>query len=162
MEGFVAAFSETFSLNIEIAKSSREVIEGAHIVVTATGRLAKPIFKEKWISEGALVLPVHHRGWENRTLHSVDKFVADDWQQISMAHEKVGGFGGPLPKRHTELGKIITGQSVGRENDAERIIDFNYGLAIEDVAMASEIYAKARAKGLGRVLPLMEKELPYA
>jgi ornithine cyclodeaminase/alanine dehydrogenase-like protein (mu-crystallin family) len=161
-DGFVAALAGELQMQIEIGKSPQEVIEGADIIVTATGRLDQPIFKEKWISPGALVLPVHHRGWENRTLHKVDKFITDDWQQLKLAHEKVGGFDGSLPERHTELGEIITGQKPGRENDLERIIDFNYGLAIEDVAMAGEIYTRAKAKRLGQILPLMEAELPYA
>jgi ornithine cyclodeaminase/alanine dehydrogenase-like protein (mu-crystallin family) len=160
-DGFVAALAGELQMQIEIGKSPQEVIEGADIIVTATGRLDQPIFKEKWISPGALVLPVHHRGWENRTLHKVDKFITDDWQQLKLAHEKVGGFDGPLPERHTELGEIITGQKPGRENDMERVIDFNYGLAIEDVAMAGEIYTRAQAKGLGQILPLMEAELTY-
>ena len=161
-DGFVAAFAGELQLQFEIGQSPQEVIEGADIVVTATGRLDQPIFKEKWISPGALVLPVHHRGWENRTLHRVDKFITDDWQQLKLAHETVGGFNGPLPERHTELGKIIIGQKPGRENEKERIIDFNYGLAIEDVAMANEIYLRAKGRGLGQVLPLMKADLPYA
>ena len=156
------ALSTVVGLKIEIGKSAREVIKGAQIIVTATGRLDKPIFKENWISEGTLVLLVHHRGWENRTLHMVDKFVTDDWRQLNQAHREVGGFDGPLPERHTELGEIITGQKPGRENETERIIDFNYGLAIEDVAMAAEIYIRAKTKGLGQILPLMAAELPYA
>ncbi len=97
-----------------------------------------------------------------RILHKVDKFVTDDWRQLRQAYEKVGGFDGPLPDLYTELGEIITGKKPGRENEKERIIDFNYGLAIEDVAMATEIYARAKAKGIGMSLPLMEEELPYA
>jgi ornithine cyclodeaminase/alanine dehydrogenase len=162
IEGFVSALSTVLGLKIEIGKSAKEVIEGAQIVVTATGRLDKPIFKENWVSEGALILPVHHRGWENRTLHRVDKFVTDDWRQLNQAHRDVGGFDGPLPNLHVELGEIIAGKKPGRQNEKERIIDFNYGLAIEDVAMAMEIYTRAKAQGLGTVLPLMEGELPYA
>jgi ornithine cyclodeaminase/alanine dehydrogenase len=161
-DGFVAAFAGELQLQFEICQSPQKVIEGADIIVTATGRLDQPIFKEKWISPGALVLPVHHRGWENRTLHKVDKFITDDWQQLKLAHESVGGFDGPLPQRHAELGKIIIGQKPGRENEQERIIDFNYGLAIEDVAMANEIYLRAKATGLGQILPLIKSDLPYA
>ncbi len=161
-EGFVTALAGEHRLRFEIGQSLQEVIEGADIIVTATGRLDQPIFKENWIAPGALVLPVHHRGWENRTLHEMDKFITDDWRQLKSAHEKVGGFDGPLPKRHTELGEIITGQKPGRENEMERIIDFNYGLAIEDVALAKEIYGRAKTKGLGQILPLIEAELPYA
>jgi ornithine cyclodeaminase/alanine dehydrogenase len=161
LEGFVSALSNVLSLNIEIGGSAREVIEGAQIIVTATGRLDQPIFKEAWVSEGALILPVHHRGWENRTLHRVDQFITDDWLQLDKAHRDVGGFDGPLPDTHVELGEIIAGKKPGRGSENERIIDFNYGLAIEDVAMATEIYQKATSQGLGTVLSLMESELPF-
>jgi ornithine cyclodeaminase/alanine dehydrogenase-like protein (mu-crystallin family) len=158
---FAAVIAGAVPCRIEISKSPQEAIEGADIIVTATGRLDRPIFKEEWVSPGALVLPVHHRGWENRTLHKVDKFITDDWQQLKLAHEKVGGFDGPLPQQHSELGKIVIGQSPGRESEKERIIDFNYGLAIEDVAMANEIYHRAKARGLGQRLSLIKAELPY-
>ena len=161
-DGFVAALAGELQLQFEIGKSPQDVIEGADIIVTATGRLDEPIFKERWISPGALILPVHHRGWENRTLHRVDKFITDDWQQLKLAHETVGGFDGPLPESYAELGKIIIGEKPGRENEEERIIDFNYGLAIEDVAMANEIYKRAKTNGRGQTLPLIESELPYA
>ena len=161
-DGLVDVLGGELKLRFEVERSAQAVIEGADIIVTATGRLDQPIFKEKWIAPGSLVLPVHHRGWENRTLHAVDKFITDDWQQLKLAHEKVGGFDGPLPDRHAELGQIIGGLKPGRGNETERIIDFNYGLAIEDVAVAGEIYIRAKAKGLGRILPLMEGELPYA
>jgi len=162
LNGFVAALANVLEVKIEIGKSPQQVIEGAQIVVTATGRLDQPIFKESWVSEGALILPVHHRGWENRTLHRVDRFVTDDWRQLNRAHREVGGFDGPLPNRHAELGEIIAGKKPGRRNEKERIIDFNYGLAIEDVALAMEIYTRAKARGVGTVLALMEGELPYA
>ena len=125
LDGFVSALSTVVGLKIEIGKSAREVIKGAQIIVTATGRLDKPIFKENWVSEGALVLPVHHRGWENRTLHKVDTFVTDDWQQLNQAHREVGGFDGPLPNRYFELGEIVAGKKPGRRNEKERMIDFN-------------------------------------
>ena len=92
-------------------------------------------------------------------LHRVDKFVADDWAQLQEAHRTVGGFYGPLPELHAELGEIIIGKEPGREDASERIIDFNYGLAIEDVAMATEILAGARAKDLGTTLTLMRGDL---
>jgi ornithine cyclodeaminase len=60
------------------------------------------------------------------------------------------------------LGEIVAGEKPGRRSEKERIIDFNYGLAIEDVAMAMEIYTRANAQGVGTVLPLMEGDLPYA
>jgi ornithine cyclodeaminase/alanine dehydrogenase-like protein (mu-crystallin family) len=61
---------------------------------------------------------------------------------------------------YAELGEIVLGKKPGREDDRERIIDFNYGLAVEDVAMAKEIFVRAKERGWGTVLPLMEGDLP--
>lgn len=158
--GMIDAFSKGLSVKLKAVSSPKEAIQGSQIVVTATSRLDKPIFKESWIDEGALVLPVHHRGWENRALQRADKFIVDDWRQIQQAHKEVGGFDGPLPKNHVELGEIITGKKIGRENDRQRIINYNYGLAIEDVAMAAEIFTRAKAKGLGTTLTLLDGKLP--
>ena len=95
-------------------------------------------------------------------LHKADKFVTDDWQQLQQAHKEVGGFYGPLPDLYAELGEIVLGKKPGREDDRERIIDFNYGLAVEDVAIAVEILAVAKEKGWGTILPLMERDLPFS
>ena len=148
------------SFRVEARESSRGVIEGADVIVTATGKLEKPIFEEKWVKEGALVLPVHHRGWENQILHKAGKFVTADWQQLRQAHERVGGFHGPLPDPYAEQGEIVLGNKPGREDDRERIVDFNYGLAVEDVATAQEVFVRAGEQGLGTVLTLMEGDLP--
>lgn len=160
LKQYLDSMSKILSFRVENRNSLKDVIKGADVIVTATGKLERPIFKEEWVSEGALILPVHHRGWENQTLHKVDKFVTDDWQQLLRANKEVGGFYGPLPELYAELGEIVLGQKPGRKNNRERIIDFNYGLAIEDVAMAKEIFVRARKRGLGTVLPLMERDLP--
>jgi ornithine cyclodeaminase/alanine dehydrogenase-like protein (mu-crystallin family) len=146
------------SYQVKACASAREVIEGSDVVVTATGKLEQVVYQAAWVKPGALVLPVHHRGWENQTIHKADKFVTDDWEQLSKSAASVGGFDGPLPAPYAELGEIVIGKKPGRERDDERIIDFNYGLAMEDIAVAKEIYAKARQRGMGQTLTLMEKD----
>ena len=162
LQGYVDTMREILPFRVEAGGSPRDVIEGADVIITATGKLERPIFKEKWVIEGALILPVHHRGWENQTLHKVEKFVADDFEQLLRAHREVGGFDGPLPELYAELGEIVLGRKPGREDERERIIDFNYGLAVADMAMAWEIFVRARKSGLGTILPLMEGDLPFS
>ena len=147
---------------IQICQSNQEVIEGADVVVTATGWLQEPIFMEKWIKPGALVLPVHTRGWEPATLSKVDKFIADDFQQFDSFVGGADGFYSPLPNLYAELGEIVIGEKMGRESREERIIDFNVGIAIHDVLMASGVFKQAKEKGLGTLLPFMEDNLPFA
>ena len=71
------------------------------------------------------------------------------------------GFYDTLPDLHAQLGEIVTGRKPGRETDQERIINFYYGMAIHDVAMAQDIYLKAKARGLETMLPLAEGELRF-
>ncbi|MDD2694534.1 MAG: ornithine cyclodeaminase family protein [Anaerolineales bacterium] len=143
---------------VKTCSSPQEVIEGSDVIVTATGKLEQVIYFDRWVGAGALVLPVHHRGWENQVIHRADKFITDDWAQLSNAAKVVGGFDGPLPEPNAELGEIVAGQKPGRERPDERIVDFNYGLAMEDIAIAQRVYHKAQALNLGTRLVLMERD----
>jgi ornithine cyclodeaminase/alanine dehydrogenase len=147
---------------IEVCNSIQDVMEDADVLLTATGHLDERIFKEKMVKEGTLVLPVHTRGWEKSALTKSDKFIVDDWRQFNSFVGGTDGYYAPLPELYSELGRIVVGEKPGRENPKERIIDFNVGIAIHDVAVASEVLARAREKGLGTVLPFMEDNLPLA
>ena len=65
----VEALQAGASYEVIARGSAREVIEGSDVVVTATGKLEQVVYQEAWVKPGALVLPVHHRGWENQTIH---------------------------------------------------------------------------------------------
>ena len=43
-------------------------------------------------------------------------------------------------KHYAELQDVIEGKDPGRENDKERVLSYNYGLALHDVFFASKIY----------------------
>ncbi|UCG08006.1 MAG: ornithine cyclodeaminase family protein [Desulfobacterales bacterium] len=158
----IALMGEQVPFRIEVGNSIQEVMEDADVVLTATGHLDERIFKESLVKQGTLVLPVHTRGWEKSVLSKVDKFIVDDWQQFNSFVGGADGYYAPLPDFYAELGAIVVGKKPGRENREERIIDFNVGIAIHDVAMASEVLTLARDKGLGTVLPFMEESLPFA
>jgi ornithine cyclodeaminase/alanine dehydrogenase-like protein (mu-crystallin family) len=149
------------SFEIEIRASVQEVFEEADIVITAIGRPRGRIFKEEWVKPGALILPVGPRGWETAAIGKMDKFVVDDWGQFSHLYDGEGGYYAPLPMLHAELSEIVTGKKPGRESTAERIINFNLGMAILDIGLGSEILERARQKNLGRVLPLMTESMPF-
>jgi ornithine cyclodeaminase/alanine dehydrogenase len=158
----LSLMSERVPFKLEICNTIQEVFEGADVALTATGYLDDRIFKEAWIGKGTLVLPVHTRGWEKAALYQLDKFIVDDWQQFDSFVGGKDGYYAPLPQLYAQLGDIVVGEKLGRENPDERIIDFNVGIAIHDVAMASEVLTLARESGLGTVLPFMEENLPLA
>jgi ornithine cyclodeaminase/alanine dehydrogenase len=148
------------SLKIEVCATPEEVIRGADLVATATGKLLEPIFKNEWVKEGALVLPIHTQGWDSSTPSKMDKLVVDDWVQFRTIGDILYQ---PLPEKpHAEIGEIVAGLKPGRENKKERIVNFNKGMAVHDILMASVVVNKAREKGLGIELTLQkpEEQLP--
>lgn len=156
----ISSMNEHLPFRVEAGQSIQDVIEGADVIVTATGHLEKRIFKEEWVGNGALVLPIHTRGWEREILSKADKFIVDDWQQFSQNLGQPGGFYTPLPELYSELGEIVIHKKPGRESKSERIINFNFGIVIHDIAVASVVLARAKEKGLGTKLDLMEGEPP--
>ena len=60
-----------------------------------------------------------------------------------------------------ELGDIVLGRKAGREKDGERIYFAPLGLAIEDVAIATVAYRKAKERGLGRSLALWSNPVDW-
>jgi len=162
LERFVSDMSGMLPFAVVPAGDAEQAMRGADLVVTATGVVDKPIFKADWVQPGTLVLPIHSQGWEARLLHEADKFVVDDWAQFSGSMTGPGGFYDELPQPYAELGEIVVGRKPGRQSPDERIVDFNYGLAIHDVAMASEVLARAERMGLGTRLAQMDGTLPFA
>ena len=51
-------------------------------------------------------------------------------------------------------GEIVVGAKPGRTAGGERTLAINLGLALDDMAVAPEIYRRAKARGLGTWLPL--------
>jgi len=159
---FAADMAAPAKVEIVPAASAQEAIAGADVAITATGWLDKPIFLADWLGAGQLVLPIHSRGWERAAIDRADKFVVDDWGQFHTSMTGHGGFYRELPEPYAQLGEIVAGAKAGRESDEELIIDFNYGLAIHDVAVGHEVLARAKAAGIGRALPQLDGQFPYA
>lgn len=99
-------------------------------------------------------------GWDSSTASKMDKLVVDDWAQYRTIGDILYK---SLPEKpFAETGEIVAGLRPGRENRKERIVNFNKGLAIHDILMASIILKKAKEKGLGTELFLQkpEEQLP--
>ncbi len=132
-------------------------MRSADVLVCSTGTLTKTVYYCDWVKPGALVLPIHMGGWEPDVMHKFDKCVVDDWNQINTRLPRyTSNFDAP----YAELGEIVSGKKPGRENNEEKIVNFNYGLAIEDMMCAHDVVEKAKKKGLGVELELMDLSAP--
>jgi ornithine cyclodeaminase/alanine dehydrogenase-like protein (mu-crystallin family) len=64
------------------------------------------------------------------------------------------GYFQQTPDPYADLGEIAAGLKPGRQTDKERALAINLGLAMDDMAVAPEIYHRARQKDIGTWLPL--------
>lgn len=160
LEQFVSELGARLPFALEAMDSAQAALDGADILMTATGHVDERLFKDRWIKTGALALPIHSRGWETEAILKADRFVLDDWDQFSASLGGPDGYYAPLREPDAQLGEIALGVKPGRLNDDERIIDFNYGMALQDIALASVVVEKAKQLGLGQTLELQSEEMP--
>jgi ornithine cyclodeaminase/alanine dehydrogenase-like protein (mu-crystallin family) len=69
-------------------------------------------------------------------------------------HYKEIGYFQDVPPIYADLGELVTGKKVGRQNPSERTMACNLGLAMDDMAVAPTIYRRAVEGSIGHFLPL--------
>ena len=154
-KAYVEEIGKKFKFNVVGVASLREAVEGSDVVVTAVpiAKDPQPIIEDSWLKPGALAAPVDlDTLWKAEVMQRVDKFCVDDTPQI--LRFKSEGYLKSLPEIYADLGEIVAKKKPGRQNDKERIMSMNLGLALDDVAVAIHIYQTALEKGIGRKLPL--------
>ena len=162
LEGFISQMSPIVGEGIKIEKASsyEDAMSNADVIIASTAMLHEPVLFDKWVKPGALVLAVQRHGWNEDVLVKFDKVVVDDFAQFS-ALIKAKGCYNPIPDApYAELGDVVAGKKPGRENSTERVINFNCGLAINDMVVAAKVLEKAKELGLGVELDLMDLSKP--
>lgn len=152
---YVLDMTKKYGLRVVPVDSPKKAVEGCDIVVTAGPILkqSKPVIEAAWFDDGSFACPLDFDSyWKPQAMHSMHKFCTDDLKQL-LYYQSVGYFR-DIPNVHADLGELATGKKLGRENDLERTMSMNLGLAIEDMATAKRIYEKAKSKGIGTWLKL--------
>ena len=155
LKKYVSDAKKKHGLRVIAAKSPRAAVVGSDIVVTA-GPILKhpsPVIDADWLSAGGFACAIDYDSyWKPAAMHAMDKFYTDDVEQL-MYYRTVGYFQ-DIPKVDGELADLLLGKKKGRENEEERNMAMNLGLAIEDIATAKMIYDKAEKEGVGTRLKL--------
>ncbi len=130
-------------------RDARAALEGADLVVTATSS-PTPVFDGRGLAAGAHVTAVGSyrptmRELDDSTLHGARVFVDQREAALAEAGELQGLGAGDV----TEIGEVLAGRSPGRRERSERTIFKSVGNAIQDLVVASRVYERARALGLG-------------
>jgi ornithine cyclodeaminase/alanine dehydrogenase len=125
-------------------------------LVITSGPILKhpqPTIEVDWLPPGAFASAVDFDSyWQPGALAQFDKISTDDHVQFQY-YRSVGYFQG-TPEPYADLGEIVAGSKPGREDPNERTLAMNLGLALDDMAVAPEIYRRAVERGIGAWLPL--------
>lgn len=133
-ELFVDRFRDYDNVSFEILDDINEVARTVDVfiscITSANGLL---VADESTFQCGVTVIPVHMRGLQNCDT-TFDRVFGDDTD-----HVKGFKFFSQY-KDYNEIGEVLIGRDPGRRSDEQRIIDYNYGLALHDVVYASKIF----------------------
>jgi ornithine cyclodeaminase/alanine dehydrogenase len=152
---FAKQMSEKLDLEIVAVETPREAVVRSDLVVTS-GPILKhpePTIEAGWLKAGGFGSAVDFDSyWTPEALAEMDRISTDDRAQFEY-YRSVGYFQS-TPDPYADLGEIVVGKAPRREKVEQRILAINLGLAIDDMAVAPEIYKQALEKGIGTPLSL--------
>lgn len=133
-EQFIARFNGYANVEFEIVDSISELAQTVDVfiscITSANGLLVKD---EKMFQPGVTVIPVHMRGLQNCDT-TFDRVFGDDTDHVK-GFKYFSQF-----RDYNEIGEVLSGRDLGRKSDEQRILDYNYGLALHDIVFASKLY----------------------
>ena len=131
-ELFMERFKDYANITFHVCDSCVELIKESDVVVSCVTVANELFAPDEAFQPGVLVVPVHTRGFQNCDLF-FDKVFADDRNHVC-EFKYFDRF-----KQFDEFSHVLLGQNKGRESDEERILAYNIGIALHDVAFASKI-----------------------
>ncbi|OQO97873.1 hypothetical protein BSK33_17685 [Geobacillus sp. 44B] len=140
-----------------IENSAEKAVRQGEVIIPCTVT-DQPYIQYDWLQKGAFISNISIMDVQKEVFLKADKVIVDDWEQANrekkVIHQLV--LEGKFSKEqlYAELGDIVIGKKVGRENDEEIIILNPMGMAIEDIACAYAIYQRAVNMQIGTTLSL--------
>ena len=154
-ERYIAEMSEQLGIEVLGVDEPQQAVVESDLVVTSGPILKRPepTIEAGWLPPGAFASAVDFDSyWTPAAMQAMDKISTDDHEQFN--YYRSAGYFGQTPQPYADLGEIVAGHKAGREREDERTMAINLGLALDDMAVAPEVYRRARERGIGSLLPL--------
>jgi ornithine cyclodeaminase len=143
-----------------VAPSADAALFGAEVVCTTTSA-REPVLERRWLARGAHVNAVGAclptiRELDTETVAHSSFFVDRRESALSEAGDYLlAAAEGAIGPDHirAELGEVLAGLHPGREHEDELTVFKSLGIAVEDLAAAELVVARARALGAGSEVP---------
>ena len=152
-EQFIERFKAYDNVTFDIIDDPKTFLSEADVLISCVTVATELLFPDDTLfKKGVTVIPVHVRGFQNCDLF-FDKVFGDDTGQI----QKFKYFS--QFREYDEIHQVLLGKNPGRTNDDERILSYNYGIALHDIVFASKIYEKALSSSSGFELKKQDKKI---
>jgi ornithine cyclodeaminase/alanine dehydrogenase-like protein (mu-crystallin family) len=129
---------------ITLAASAEEAVQGADVVVVATGSTT-PVLIGDWLSPGTHINAVGATRWnwrelDDETLRKSQMFVESREAAMQESGDVIAA-----GKIFAEIGEVVSGLKAWRRSEDEITLFKSVGVAVEDIAAADLVYRKATA-----------------
>jgi ornithine cyclodeaminase/alanine dehydrogenase-like protein (mu-crystallin family) len=154
-DAFVAEARGRHGVEAVAARSAEAAVRGADVIVTAgpIEEHRRPVIVPQWLKPGSLTVTLDYDSYvTDEAVTAMDLVLTDDRGQIEDARRNEGKFTG-VGRIDAELGKLVAFGTGARASESQRILVFNLGIALEDLATAIEILRRAERLGVGTKLP---------
>lgn len=144
-----------FGISVIAVNNPKQAVHQADILITAGPTMVDKsrAIEKDWLKKGTVIASIDSDfRFTQGAVQACAAFTTDDLSQFHVFRDaECIRF---INKEPMEIGDIITGKQPGRKSADDILFACNIGLALCDMAVASEIYKRAIAKGIGAVLPL--------
>lgn len=171
---FAAQVQEFLEIETAACDDPKDVVQGSDIVAACTNT-QKPVIHGEWLKPGAHIIltkamvEMDEAGWRcvGRFVHYRSPIgIQGSPSEARWTAPPDGRFAGGTTPQDIQQEKRLLGERIydlpavllervaGRENDAEITCTANEGTGVQFAAVAQKVYQEAKARGLGRKLPL--------
>lgn len=156
---FADRMAERYPFPVVSANSPEEALKDAHIVTTITSA-SEPVFSARALRPGVHINAAGSNAasraeLDRETIRRADRIYVDDLVQsryesgdLVQAHER----NALAWERVRPLADVVAGLCQGRESAEEITLFESHGIALWDVALAADVYERAREHGRGQVI----------
>lgn len=159
---FAEKMSALLNTRVDAVSSARDAVAESDVVIAMTSA-TQPVIMGEWLKEGAHVNATgsnwaHRREVDSETVKRARSIFADSVEGakieagdliLAVAENVIGWH------QVQELSALVSGRAVGRANDSDITLFKSGGMALEDVAVGSFVYERAREQGIGIGLPFV-------
>jgi ornithine cyclodeaminase/alanine dehydrogenase-like protein (mu-crystallin family) len=137
---------------ITVVESPEQAVDSDAVVCVTTAR--DKFLKNSWIAPGMTVLALgSYQECEDALILEADKIIVDHVEQCLHrgALRDVHALGRITEQGiYATIGEVVAGKKPGRTSPTERILCIPLGTGAMDIAVATVVYRRARARGLGQ------------